>query len=569
MAQNTKGPGFPPSSLPCSASQLSATYLDTNTNLRYACTNIIGVGYVWQLGQDSVLPVTTAPSGTCTIGFPNQQVISTGTQYSCQSGTWAAFGSGSGGSGTVNTGLAGNLAYYPSAGTAVSPLAPKSTIQLPASSQFVFKGDSLTAGAGLTAATQSYPALFGVCTLSGSPLTCTSTVGMSFVGPSATVVNLGVASETLQTALANYATEVHPYCIQATATVPVFLHLEEGINDIRTNSASAATIEGYLTSYWAGAIADGCTVTAATLTPTGDLTTTGEATRLAVNKWIRSQLGLYSFLDDLAQLLNDPTDTTWYQGDGIHYTASGTYQVAKFVNGLWTGKAGFQTMQPPITRGNNVVATSTSPFIINANFSVGANSQGELQIINTATHGSAFGNFVRQDSVGAAAFNYITGLPTNTPDWQMGTFNGSTNFQWYDPANSNFDFMLVADANPSLGIRGSGSSSPSWYCEYVNIQLMGINRNPCLGTITDATKTTADIGIYVTANGTSSNIQFQTTATANSAPSTTQTFDNTGINLPTGETYKVNSVAGVNKTCSTSITAMTVVGGIITSLTCP
>ena len=45
----------------------------------------------------SIIPVTTAPSGSCSAGLPNRQVTSTGVQYTCQSGTWAAIGGGSGG----------------------------------------------------------------------------------------------------------------------------------------------------------------------------------------------------------------------------------------------------------------------------------------------------------------------------------------------------------------------------------------------------------------------------------------------------------------------------------------
>jgi hypothetical protein len=55
-----------------------------------------------QISNPSIISVTTAPSGPCTAGLPNQQVVSTGTQYSCQSGTWGAIGGG-GGSGTVTS----------------------------------------------------------------------------------------------------------------------------------------------------------------------------------------------------------------------------------------------------------------------------------------------------------------------------------------------------------------------------------------------------------------------------------------------------------------------------------
>lgn len=45
----------------------------------------------------SITVVTSAPSGSCTAGLPLQLVLSTGNLYSCQAGTWAQIGTGSGG----------------------------------------------------------------------------------------------------------------------------------------------------------------------------------------------------------------------------------------------------------------------------------------------------------------------------------------------------------------------------------------------------------------------------------------------------------------------------------------
>lgn len=54
-----------------------------------------------QVSNPSIIPVASAPTGACTAGLPNQQVISTGVQYSCQGGTWAAIGSGGTIGGTI------------------------------------------------------------------------------------------------------------------------------------------------------------------------------------------------------------------------------------------------------------------------------------------------------------------------------------------------------------------------------------------------------------------------------------------------------------------------------------
>jgi hypothetical protein len=50
-----------------------------------------------QVANPSIVLVGSAPSGACSSGLPDQQVLSTGILYSCQSGTWTAFGSAAGG----------------------------------------------------------------------------------------------------------------------------------------------------------------------------------------------------------------------------------------------------------------------------------------------------------------------------------------------------------------------------------------------------------------------------------------------------------------------------------------
>lgn len=72
---------------------------------------------VAQVSNPSIISVTTAPTGSCSAGFPNRQVISTGILYSCQGGTWAAAAGSV--SGTVGSGTANSLTCYPSTGTAV------------------------------------------------------------------------------------------------------------------------------------------------------------------------------------------------------------------------------------------------------------------------------------------------------------------------------------------------------------------------------------------------------------------------------------------------------------------
>ena len=62
------------------------------------------VSAAWsQPSNPSIIAVGTAPSGSCSAGLPDRQVITTGILYSCQSGTWAVIA----GSGTF-TALSGD-----------------------------------------------------------------------------------------------------------------------------------------------------------------------------------------------------------------------------------------------------------------------------------------------------------------------------------------------------------------------------------------------------------------------------------------------------------------------------
>lgn len=75
-----------------------------------AGAQVVGPGYLYY--------VTSAPSGACSQGVSAQQVIGTGLIFTCQNGTWAQVGGGSG-SGTVGSGTTNQLAIYPSNGTAI------------------------------------------------------------------------------------------------------------------------------------------------------------------------------------------------------------------------------------------------------------------------------------------------------------------------------------------------------------------------------------------------------------------------------------------------------------------
>jgi hypothetical protein len=182
-------------------------------------------------------------------------------------------------------------------------------------------------------------------------------------------VNLGVPGETIVTALANYATEVRPYCVTATAAAPVYLHLAEGTNDIG-GGASAATVFAALQAYWAAATADGCTVIAATLTPTGQAYVAYLGAHNTVNSDIRAAIGQYKYLDDLASLFPNPNNLVWYNSDTIHYTAATDAKIADFINGILSGKNGFQPLETSAISALTAPSLSSSWTALGSTYAV-------------------------------------------------------------------------------------------------------------------------------------------------------------------------------------------------------
>ena len=113
-----------------------------------------------QVSNPSIISVATAPTGSCSAGLPNRQVVSTGVQYSCQGGTWAAIGGS--GSGTVS-GQANGVIPLATGATAISA---QSHID-----------DGLTTPGTITS---TEPICVGTCPASGANLTST---GLAFPRP--------------------------------------------------------------------------------------------------------------------------------------------------------------------------------------------------------------------------------------------------------------------------------------------------------------------------------------------------------------------------------------------------
>jgi lysophospholipase L1-like esterase len=184
---------------------------------------------------------------------------------------------------------------------------------------YTHDGDSLTFGLGLTTA-QSYPRQL-----------------MSLQHASHSFVNLGISGQQVCTSIdANFASRM-PYS-PATTSRNYYILLG-GINDLYWATTPADTYT-CLKSVWAKARAQGYKVVAMTLTGTGNV---DYSLVTSLNTLIRSDASLYDALVDLGADSNLGcngcwTNGTYYQGDLVHYNATGAgvlaSKVATAINSL-------------------------------------------------------------------------------------------------------------------------------------------------------------------------------------------------------------------------------------------
>lgn len=152
----------------------------------------------------------------------------------------------------------------------------------------------------------------------------------------ATVINLGVGSQTVAAMNTDAATQVDTlYSASNTKNVVV---CAGGINDCLTETA--ATIETRLTSYVSGRQAAGFDVAICTLPPAASITGSDETVRTDVNAWITAGSSGADVVVDLAadSRLSNTGDTTYFASDAIHFTTTGY--------GVWASlvKAGLATL---------------------------------------------------------------------------------------------------------------------------------------------------------------------------------------------------------------------------------
>lgn len=108
----------------------------------------------------------------------------------------------------------------------------------------------------------------------------------------------------------------------------------EGVNDVITGGANLATAQANWTAYVAAARATGFKVLCCTPTPTTNTGNSANTIMPQLATWLRANPQLSDFpIVDLAAdpSLDDPTDTNFYQGDGLHPNNAGYAVIAGLV----------------------------------------------------------------------------------------------------------------------------------------------------------------------------------------------------------------------------------------------
>lgn len=200
----------------------------------------------------------------------------------------------------------------------------------------VFEGDSLAAGFGLSKSADSSSG----CRTSLADATCLDWPSQVLL---MSALKDGIVTKRIFAQSGNFIADVQSrYSANVHPLTPGILFVQVGSNDVNAGT-SAATIQGALSSYWAGAKADGWKLAVTTIPRAVGFNLAANTVRKAVNDWIRSQFGsgAYDYLIDTDRLLNNISNSTFYQNDAIHPTAAGHYAVARAVNGILQSDGNF------------------------------------------------------------------------------------------------------------------------------------------------------------------------------------------------------------------------------------
>jgi lysophospholipase L1-like esterase len=350
-----------------------------------------------------------------------------------------------------------------------------------------FDGDSRTVGYGLSKSAYNTPSCITSLTDAGCLDWPSQLMLMSALrGRNNLKYNEAIGGAAVENMNATYAANLHPYSPVVTGN-PGILFEMGGINDVNNLSYTAATIEGFLTTYWATAKADGWTLVVYTLFRRGDSTAVGDSHRRAVNQWILAQAGTgaYDYVVDLDKLIQDPTDITFMQGDFIHPNAAGSYAIARATNAvLWgdgeTTNISFSVPRPWIIGPSPTWQKYSFLFIANGTSSC-ANANGCVQV--TGPDGTVYVSNAPNATSGAfEATPYLAGLFVHSARVHTTTAcTGSTNLQMHDlgdartsstyyAANVNYS-LTAAVSNTNQQIIALAANSPTMDTDTVAARL--------------------------------------------------------------------------------------------------
>jgi hypothetical protein len=173
------------------------------------------------------------------------------------------------------------------------------------------------------------------------------------------VIQLAKPGGTLQDAVTNYTTEIHPYTTAVTGNPAIFVMQWD---QDEANCNSATTIEANYTTLWNDIWADGSQLVVTTPIPYGyNNTCWGDITSSLVRDWMKSQAQFLnahgSYVVDAAAQMNSPFDSYYLQQavNSHHPTdALATIYASLVENALRTG-TNYLPTEPPVGISQQVV----------------------------------------------------------------------------------------------------------------------------------------------------------------------------------------------------------------------
>jgi lysophospholipase L1-like esterase len=223
----------------------------------------------------------------------------------------------------------------------------------------------------------------------------------------ASQINVAQAGDQIQSIITEYTTQVHPYR-PLYPNKSFYFFLMAGTNDAKVGRTSTQ-IYNDLKTEWAYAKADGFKIVAMCITRSTD--PARDTTAVKTNTLIASDPTLYDYLVRTDLILPDPSNTTYFQGDGVHPNAVGSKMIAQEAINVLKGQfTGSDLRYPAVSVLNgkfNVGSTqSTSPAIAEiTGLGVGAPA-----ISGTTQSSGIIQRFLDQGSNQSTDFGHFAGV---------------------------------------------------------------------------------------------------------------------------------------------------------------